>query len=140
MQTTDSINQVTLLGYLPERIQSAFQAYEVETNLAPESVVKLAIRYFLESASINVGLDDKDPTDVPTNQGILTHLPHSVQQGIKQYATEYELPPEFVVELAITFLLDPDASSFEDCQVGVQREQVYLLRQYRDDNHAEAAI
>ncbi len=86
-----------------------------------------------------MGLEDKDPTDVPLNQSILAHLPHSIQQGIKQYATEYEFPPEFVVELAITFLLDPDASSFEDCQVGVQREQVYLLRQYRDDHYTEAA-
>ncbi|MBM0744875.1 hypothetical protein JOY44_25485 (plasmid) [Phormidium sp. CLA17] len=139
MQTTDSINQVTLLGYLPERIQSALQAYGVEMNLAPESVVKLAIRYFLESASISVGLDDKDPVDMSPNQNIPARLPHSIQQGIEQYAIEYEFPPEFVVELAITFLLDPDASSFEDCQVGVQREQVYLLRQYQNDHQAEAA-
>lgn len=139
MQTTNATNQVTLLGYLPERIQSALQAYGVETNLAPESVVKLAIRYFLESASISVSLDDKDPVDVSPNQNILAQLPHSIQQGIEQYATKYEFPPEFVVELAITFLLDPDASSFEDCQVGVQREQVYLLRQYRNDHQAEAA-
>jgi hypothetical protein len=62
-----------------------------------------------------------------------------MQKGIEQYATEYEFPPEAVVELAVTFLLDPDASSFEDCQVGVQREQVHLLQQYRQDHQAEAA-
>lgn len=139
MQTTNATNQVTLLGYLPKHIQSALQAYGVETNLAPESVVKLAIRYFLESASISVSLDDQDPVGMSPNQNILAHLPHSIQQGIEQYAIEYEFPPEFVVELAITFLLDPDASSFEDCQVSVQREQVYLIRQYRNDHQAEAA-
>lgn len=62
-----------------------------------------------------------------------------MQKGIEQYATEYEFPPEFVVEMAVTFLLDPDASSFEDCQVGVQREQVHLLQQYRENYQAKAA-
>ncbi|MEX0272556.1 hypothetical protein AB3R30_25935 [Leptolyngbyaceae cyanobacterium UHCC 1019] len=79
MQTTNATNQAKLLGYLPERIQSALQVYGVETNLALESVVKLAIRYFLESASISVGLDDKDPVDMSPNQNILAHLPHSIQ-------------------------------------------------------------
>ncbi len=46
MQTANSTNQVMLLSYFPERIQVALKAYGAETNLAPESVVKLAIRYF----------------------------------------------------------------------------------------------
>lgn len=41
--------------------------------------------------------------------------------------------------MAVTFLLDLDASSFEDCQVGVQKEQVYLLQQYRKAHQPEAA-
>jgi hypothetical protein len=139
MHTADSTTKATILSHFPERIQAALRAYGVETNLSPESVVKLAISYFLESADLNVDLSDQGPPNVLPNQNLLAHLPYAMQKGIEQYAAEYEFPAEFVVELAVTFLLDPDASSFEDCQVGVQKEQIHLLQQYRRNHQAEAA-
>lgn len=143
MQTADSTTTSTILSHFPERIQAALRAYGAEINLPPEAVVQLAIGYFLESADIAPGLSNQDSpngTASPdANSEILTHLSSPMQKGIGQYATEYEFPPEFVIELAVTFLLDPEASSFEDCQVGVQREQVYLLQQYSKHHQAEAA-
>lgn len=139
MQIADSTTKATILSYFPERIQSALKAYAFEIDLSPETVVQLAIGYFLESADINLDLNDQDAPSGLSNHGVLAHLPCSIQKGIDQYATDYEFPPEFVVEMAVTFLLDPDASSFEDCRVGVQQEQVYLLQQYRNVHQSEAA-
>lgn len=139
MQTADSTTNSTLLSYFPERIQAAIRAYGAEVSLSPEAVVQFAIGYFLESADIKVGPNGQEAPNSHPNQGILAYLPNSLQKGIEQYATEYEFPADYVVELAVTFILDPDASGFEDCQVGVQREQVYLLQQYRENSQAQAA-
>lgn len=139
MQTADSTAKATILSYFPERIQNALRAYGSEINLSPEAVVKAAIGYFLESADIAINSNVQDSLNGSSSQGILSHLPSSIQKGIEQYASAYEFPPEFVVELAVTFLLDPDACSFEDCQVGVQREQVYLLQQYHKEHQVQAA-
>jgi len=139
MQTADSTTNPTLLSYFPERIQAALRAYGAEVSLPPESVVQFAIGYFLEAADIKVSPNGQEiPNSLPT-QGVLAHLPNSLQNGIEQYATKYEFPADYVVELAVTFILDPDASGFEDCQVGVQREQVHLLQQYRENSLAQAA-
>ena len=139
MQTADSTTKATLLSYFPQRIQAALSAYASELNLSPETLVQLGIGSFLESAEISVGMNDQDLPDELMSQGILAHLSNSMQKGVGQYAAEYEFPPESVVELAVTFLLDPDASSFEDCQVDIRREQAHLLQQYRSDRKAEAA-
>ncbi len=139
MQTADSTQKATLLSYFPERIQAALKAYASEVALSPEAVVQLAIGYFLESADIDIDTNNQESASVSSSPTVLAHLPFSLQQGIEQYAAESEFPREFVVELAVTFLLDPDASNFEDCQIGVQREQVYLLQQYREAHQAEAA-
>lgn len=138
MQTTDSIT-TTILNHFPERIQVALRAYGTEVNLLPEMVVQFAIAYFLDSADIEPGSSDQAVQSTSHPSSWLTHLPGSLQPGIEQYAKDYGCPPEFVVELAVTFFLDPDASSFADCQVGVQREQVHLLQQYRHDRQAKAA-
>ncbi|WP_416672103.1 hypothetical protein [Egbenema bharatensis] len=143
MQTADSTTSPTMLSYFPERIQSALKAYAFEMNLSPEVVVQLAIGYFLESADINTtistGMNDQDSLTHLPDHDVLAYLPLSLQKGIEQYATECEFPSEFVVELAVTFLLDPDASSFEDCQVNIQSDQVRLLQQYRQSHQTEAA-
>ena len=139
MQTADSTTKATLLSYFPQRIQAALGIYASEINLSPEILVQLGIGSFLESAEISADMNDQNLPDGLTNQGILAHLPNSMQKGIEQYAAEYEFPPESVVELAVTFLLDPDASSFEDCCVDVGREQIHLFQQYRSDRKAEAA-
>lgn len=139
MQTADSTTKATLISYFPEKIQAALSGYATEINLSPENVVQLGIGYFLESAEINVVTNDQTPPDDVLSQGILIHLSNSMQKGIKQYAAEYDFSPESVIELAVTFLLDPDASSFEDCQVSIRREQTRLLQQYRSDLNVEAA-
>lgn len=139
MQTADSTTKATLLSYFPERIQVALSAYSAELNLPPETLVRLGIGYFLESAEIDAGINDQELPDSQSNKGVLAHLPVAMQKGIVQYAAEYDFPPEAVVELAVTFLLDPDASSFEDCQVGVQREQVTLLQHYHQNHQTKAA-
>lgn len=139
MQTADLTTNAKILSYFPEHIQAALRAYGSEINRSPQSVVQLAICYFLESADITVASNDQDSPNGLPGQSILVHLPNSMQKGIEHYAAEYEFPPEFVVELAVTFLLDPNASSFEDCQVNVQREQVHLLQQYLNDQRSEAA-
>jgi hypothetical protein len=139
MPVADSTTHLTLLNHFPEHIRSALKAYASATNFSPEMVVQLAIGYFLESADITIGMNSQDCSSSLSSRGVLSYLPPSLQKGIEQYATEYEFPPEFVVELAVTFLLDPDASSFEDCQVGIRREQVHLLQQYCKAHQFEAA-
>ncbi|NES21105.1 MAG: hypothetical protein F6K41_19790 [Symploca sp. SIO3E6] len=47
---------------------------------------------------------------------------------IEKYAAEDELPPEFVVDLVIAHFLDPDSMTFDDCQTGLQQDQLALLR------------
>ncbi|MBD1866740.1 hypothetical protein H6F95_05350 [Cyanobacteria bacterium FACHB-471] len=140
----NSTTKAILLSHFPERIQAALKAYASEVNLSPDTTVQLAIAFFLESADIELepadtNTNSEDSPKAPPNQGVLAYLPFPLQRGIQQYATEAGFPPEFVVEMAVTFLLDPDASNFEDCQVGVQREQVYLLQQYREARQVKAA-
>ena len=140
MQTADLTTKATLLSYFPERIQAALQTYASAVDISPEAVVQLAIAYLLETADIELGQTDSNGQGSPaTEQSILAFLPLSLQRGIEQYAREAEFPPEFVIELAVTFLLDPDASNFEDCQVSVQKEQVYWLQQYRERKQTKAA-
>lgn len=137
MQTADSTTKATLLSSFPERIQIALSHYVAELNLPPESLVQLGIGYFLEAANIDAGMHDQALPEL--QQSLLAHFPKAMQKGIEQYAAEYEFPPEAVVELAVTFLLDPDASSFDDCQVSLQRELIYLLQQYHQEHQAEVA-
>lgn len=137
MQTADPTTKATLLSYFPERIQIALRHYAAALNLPLEILVHLGISYFLESADIDAGVNDQALPE--PHQGILAYFPKAMQKGIEQYATEYDFPPDAVVELVVTFLLDPDASSFEDCQVGVRREQVHLLQQYRQNHQVKAA-
>jgi len=79
-----------------------------------------------------------DETDIKI-KGVWKYLYRAVDKNSCDTTAEVEFPPESVVKLAVTFLLDPDAISFEGCQVGVQREQVYLLQQYRKAHQAKAA-
>lgn len=60
-------------------------------------------------------------TTISGVRSILDNIPTSLQQTIKSYAAEQEIPPKFVVELAIAHFLDPDSATFDDCQIGLQR-------------------
>lgn len=100
--------------------------------------MQLVISYLLESADISVGIDDQDLLNVSSKQGLLVLLPLSLQKGVEQHMIEYEFPLAFVAEMAVAFLLDPDTSSFEDCQIGVQTDRV-CLQQHREAHQSEAA-
>lgn len=118
--------QIRLFESLPHRIQSALVAYANAAQLSPAAVVEAALALFLE-------LDDRSRQGMQSafiEGSILAELPGSMQAAIAHYAQANEMPPEFVLELAIVHSLDPDAVTFDDCQVGVQREQVALLKQH----------
>jgi len=64
---------------------------------------------------------------------ILDELPASLRIETVNYAAEDELPPEFVVELAIAHFLDPDSMTFDDCQTQLQQERLTLLKLEKSD-------
>jgi hypothetical protein len=118
--------QIRLFESLPHRIQSAIVAYANVAELSPAAVVEAALGLFLEPDSSTV---EASPTAMAEGS-ILAELPLSTQAAIAHYANANQMPPEFVLELAIAHFLDPDAVTFDDCQLGVQREQIQRLKQY----------
>lgn len=118
--------QIRLFESLPQRIQSALVAYANAAKLSPAAVVEAALALFLELERNS----DQEPPSAIEESSILAELPIATQTAIAHYATANEMPPEFVLELAIAHFLDPDAVTFDDCQVGVQREQIELLKRY----------
>lgn len=135
MQTPNSGNQTDIFTSLPDVVQEAIVAYADEAKLRPVAVIEFAIANFLELDSIPID-------DLPGHAedgSFLADLPASLRTKLQQYATETEMPPEFVVELALAHFLDPDSVTFDDCEVRVQRERVELLKQNRDTQQATAA-
>jgi len=120
-------HQVQGLAWLPQSIRSTIATYADAADLPPQSVVEFAIASFLQL--------DTDSTQVealaePSDR--LADLPTHLQNRLHQYAEFYDMPIEFVVELAIAFFIDPDAVTFDDCQVGIRRNQVEQLKLNRD--------
>jgi len=114
--------QSRLFDWLPERIQGAITSYAAAAAAPPLAVIEYAVSSFL-------ALDTESTQAAPGEPVVLlSELPVALQNRLGQYATFYEMPVEFVVELAIAFFLDPDAMTFDDCQVGVRQEQVERLR------------
>lgn len=135
MLTSNLNTQIRIFESLPRQIQSAIVAYANAAKLSPADVIEFALTHFL-------GLDTKKISELQNpvyEDSILAELPTAIQSEIAQYAVASEMPPEFVVELAIAHFLDPDSVTFDDCQVGVQRERVELLKIYRDAQQAKAA-
>jgi len=118
--------QLRLFDSLPRRIQLAIVGYANATQLSPATVIKYALTHFLDfksqatDAAVSCAEDDS----------LLSELPPALQIATGQYATENEMPPDFVVELAIAHFLDPDSMTFDDCQISVQRDQVERLKQH----------
>lgn len=92
-------------------------------------------------------------TELALQDSVLDSLSSDLKDAIRAYAVEAELPPAFVIELAIVFFLDPDAMTFDDCRVGIMREPLARLQTYKgtfqgikDDlleqlpNHIQATI
>lgn len=109
---------------LPQKIQSAIAAYAESAELSPDVIITFAIAHFLELESIPL----QEGHNHTESGSILNDLPASLQKEIENYAAENDMPPEFVVELAIAHFLDPDSMTFDDCQTGLQRDRLELLR------------
>jgi hypothetical protein len=135
MPTSNSNTLSRIFDSLPERVQSAIVAYANEVELSIAAVITFAIANFLELESVPID-DRQSHTE---GNSILDDLPASLQSEIKNYAAEDEIPPEIVVELAITHFLDPDSVTFDDCLAELQHDQVELLRQQKGDRQATAA-
>lgn len=124
-----------ILRSLPDDIQAAIITYASETELTPSAVIEGAVKHFLD---LDTSLSsESDGNSEETS--LLAELPLSIQSQAKQYAEKAEIPPEFVIELAIAHFLDPDSVTFDDCQVKVQQGLIAWLKQYADDAAMTAA-
>jgi hypothetical protein len=112
---------------LPKKIQSAIVTYRELAELSPDMIITFAIANFLELDSIPLPNRHSNTE----NSSIINDLPTSLQTEIEKYAAEDNMPPEFVVELAIAHFLDPDSITFDDCQTGVQQERLEVLKLQR---------
>lgn len=116
--------QIRLFDSLPRQVQSAIVGYANAAKLPPSAVIEFALTQFLD---VNPEISGKRSTSI-NDDSILTELPLFLQIGIEQYAIDNEMPPEFVVELAIAHFLDPDSVTFDDCHITVQRDRVEQLK------------
>ncbi|MCP2727225.1 hypothetical protein [Limnofasciculus baicalensis] len=82
---------------LPKKIQSAIVTYRELAEVSPDIVIRFAIARFLELEFIPM----PDSHSYTESRSILNDLPTSLQTEIEKYAAEDNIPPEFVVELAI---------------------------------------
>lgn len=127
--------QLQIFNSLPQGVQSAIVGYANAADLSPAAVIEFAIIQFLD---LNFQTLSREH-DAAEDSSILTDLPSSIQAAIEQYAIENEMPAEFVVELAIAHFLDPDSVTFDDCQVGVRRDRVELLKLHHKARQTTAA-
>lgn len=127
--------QIRLFESLPRQIQTAMVAYANAADLSPAAVIEAALSFFLE---LSVQPIHEPPSSIEAGS-ILAELPVAFQTAIAQYAIANKMPAEFVLELAIAHFLDPDSVTFEDCQVGVQRERLELLKLHHGVQQAPAA-
>ncbi|BAZ09376.1 hypothetical protein NIES4071_11840 [Calothrix sp. NIES-4071] len=70
-------------------------------------------------------------TEANALKNVLDYLPERIRQAIDEYSKETQLPPEVVIELAISNFIDVDSVTFDDCQIdslGVLREQNKILK------------
>lgn len=127
--------QLRIFNSLPQGVQFAIVGYANAADLSPAAVIEFAIIQFLDLNFQSLSRQH----DVIEDDSILAELLPSIRSAIEQYAVENEMPTEFVVELAIAHFLDPDSVTFDDCQVGVQRDRVELLKVHYQARQAEAA-
>jgi hypothetical protein len=133
--TSNFNTQSQIFASLPEQVQEAIAAYADAADLSPDAVIQFAIAHFLELEYISP--DTKQ--NLPKTGNVLDDLPGSLRHEVRNYAVEQEMPPEFVVELAIAHFLDPDCVTFDDCQVGLQRDRIELLRHQKQVQQQAAA-
>lgn len=127
--------QLQLFNSLPQRVQSAIVGYANAADLSPAAVIEFGLIQFLD-------LDYQGfvrEQDAVKDSSILADLPVPIRAAVEQYAIENEMPAEFVVELAIAHFLDPDSVTFDDCQIGVDRDRVELLKLHHKARLSTAA-
>jgi len=112
MPTSHSTSQYQVVNQLPVEIQAVLAAYADAVNISTQEVVEIIVASFLETDT-----DSQQVEVSETNSTLPADLPPAMQIRIQQYAQFYEVPPEFVLELAISHFLDPDSVTFDDCQV-----------------------
>ncbi len=69
-------------------------------------------------------------TDIVALRVIVEHLPANIREALEAYATDTEMPLEFVIEMAIASFLDVDSTTFAHCRIdspGQLREQIEML-------------
>jgi predicted transcriptional regulator len=135
MTTQNSTPSTRILSSLPREIQTAVSTYASEANLTPQAVIEYAIAQFLalDTTLTDDGHFDSDDTS------LLAELPQQLQNQARQYAQAVEIPPEFVIELAISHFLDPDSVTFDDCRIKVQQGSIEWLKQHTQDPAVTAA-
>lgn len=126
MSLADIDTQVRLFESLPRRIQSALIGYANAAKLPPFAVVEFTLIYFLDLYAI-ANHQQAESDTLTDGDSILAALPSYIREAIADYSERNKMPNEFVVELAIAHFLDPDSVTFDDCQVGLQRERIDQL-------------
>ncbi|MEO1149070.1 MAG: hypothetical protein AAFY26_26285 [Cyanobacteria bacterium J06638_22] len=126
-----------LLSSFPQKVQESIHAYSEAAGVSPQTVIEYAIIHFLD-------IEEQLPVDYRQHYGesktALGGLPVFLRDHIEAYAQrDPDMPPEFVVELALVFLHDPDAATFEEWYPGVLREGVERLQAYRNRQPVAAA-
>lgn len=97
MLTSNFNTQSQIFDSLPERVQDTIDAYADAADISPDAVIQFAIAHFLELEYIS---PDTKQNSFETGN-VLDVLPGSLLHEIRNYAVKQEMPPEFVVELAI---------------------------------------
>lgn len=123
MPTSPSTSQSQVVSHFPLEIQAALAAYADAVTISTQDVIEIVIASFLEADTDSQQVEVSGTADDP-----LTDLPLAMQTRIRQYAQFYEMPSEFVLELAIVHFLDPDSVTFDDCRITTQREQTEWLQ------------
>lgn len=99
---------------------------QTQQSSPPYAVIEFALIHFLDLTSKTT--DEVVPANVLNDENTyLSELPAFIRVAIAEYATRNDMPPEFVVELAIAHFLDPDSITFDDCQVVLVRDRLELL-------------
>jgi predicted transcriptional regulator len=135
MTTQPATTATRILNSLPNDIQSAISTYAREAQLTAQAVIEYAISQFLALDTTLTG-DSPHSSD---DSSLLAELPAHLQSKARQYAQAVEIPPDFVIELAIAHFLDPDSMTFDDCRVKVQQTAIECLKQHANTPAVNAA-
>ena len=123
---TDAKPQSRILDSCPEQVKSVVLTYAHEAGLSSHVVVQLMMAQFLELDAFEL----EHPQNLIDDISLLSELPTVLQTHIRHYAEEVEMPPEFVIALAITHFIDPDAVTFDDCQLSINHVALNWLKRF----------